>query len=917
MNRIVVCGIFLIGFGSLTARPLRADKPADGIEFFEKEIRPLLVEHCVKCHGGEKVRGGLKLTTSSDIRRGGDSGPIVVPGKPSDSLLVKMVRYTDAEHKMPPTGKLPDRPIAALENWVEMGAPLPRDGSVAINDPDSPIARSHWAFQPIQEPIFPIVRNPAWIRSPLDHLVLAKLEARGLSPSPPADRRTLIRRAYFDLIGLPPTFEEVQAFENDPTPDAFDRIIQRLLASPQYGERWGRHWLDVARYADTKDGVLMFGDSRLRPFAYTFRDYVIQAFNEDRPFDQFVREQLAADLIKPAVDPSRLAGLGFLTLGRMFDNNIHDIIDDRIDTVSRGLLGLTVSCARCHDHKYDPIPTADYYSLYGVFASSEAPLVPPSLEPLARGPAEFEKKYAAKAREIQDMLDRQYALLSETARARVADYLVHVVTVPPDPLETAIFFLSLAPTDLRPPLVARWRLFLSQRVKHDDPIFGPWHDLFALSDDEFDAEAAAVLKRCKINADLNPLVREALLGAHLEAKVDVARAYGTLFKQIYDQSKSSNTPLDAARKAILDILIGQDSPTFFPKSQTRRYMSRGDTDAFGTKLQEFDVLAVKEARATPRAMSLIDSPNLHDPRVFIRGNPARPGNPVPRQFPRILAGNSRQPFANGSGRLELADSITSHPLVARVLVNRVWMHHFGEPLVDTPNDFGLRTAKPLQSELLDYLATTLRTNGGSMKHLHRLIMRSSTYQQTSFDRPSARAVDPDNRFLWRANRRRLDMEPMRDSMLAVSGQINSTLYGRPSGLPHDPQNRRRTIYGLVDRQSVPTLFRAFDFASPDQSAERRTQTTVPQQALFGMNSEFVIEQARAIVNLPEFVESTEFNQKINALYRIILQRNPDMDELRIGAAFVTKTSSAEKSKLSTWEQFAQVLLLTNERMFVD
>jgi hypothetical protein len=406
-------------------------------------------------------------------------------------------------------------------------------------------ADTHWAFQPIRTPPVPTLRTPnPSLRTPVDAFILARLEAAGLSPSPPADRRTLIRRASFDLLGLPPSPEEVAAFEADPAPDAYERLIDRLLASPHYGERWGRHWLDVARYADTKDGVLMFGDDRVRPFAYTYRDYVIRAFNDDLPFDRFIHEQLAADRIESSADPRRLAALGFLTLGRQFDNNVHDVIDDQIDTVTRGLLGLTVSCARCHDHKYDPIPTADYYSLYGVFASSEEPLVPPPLDPDRRGPEAFETKYVAKQREIREMLDAQYALLSEAARARVADYLVHVATTEPDPLETAIYFLSLAPADLRPPLVARWRHFLGQRAKPDDPVFGPWHDLFALPDGRFASDAPAVLAGWQGRepgtrpGQVNPLVRDALAAATLAGKSDVARTYGNLLQLMHDEAKA-------------------------------------------------------------------------------------------------------------------------------------------------------------------------------------------------------------------------------------------------------------------------------------------------------------------------------------------------------------------------------------------
>jgi len=890
------------------SRPVDAAPPAD---LFEAKIRPVLIENCYKCHSAEHKteKGGLRLDSREAMLRGGESGPAIVPGKPAESRLLKAIRHDGDVVKMPPKGKLSVAVVADFEAWIAAGAPTPTTTSTGSQIDVA--ARKHWAFQPI--------RMHAADAS-IDRLLLSKLERAGLSFSPSADRRTLLRRVYIDLTGLPPTFEEVEAFVNDRSPDAFAKVVDHLLASPRYGERWARHWLDVARYADTKDGVLMYGDDRVRPFAYTYRDYVIRAFNEDLPFDRFVHEQLAADLIEPRVEPWRLAALGFLTLGRMFDNNIHDIIDDRIDTSSRALFGLTVSCARCHDHKYDPIPQADYYSLYGVFASCETPVVPPAIEPGRRGPEEFEKKYEAKQREIQEMLDKQFALLSETTRSRVADYLVHAATTTPDPLETAIYFLSLAPEDLRPPIVARWRHFLAQRAKPDDPVFGPWHDLFGLPEERVAAEAASILERWKGRApdQVNALVIEALSKTPLHTRADVARAHGELLKRIYNESKTrKNSGPDPARDQLLAIVAGKDSPLYFPKAHTWKYMSRGEKDAFGGKLTELDKLAVKEPNAPPRAVSVVDSAELYDPKVYLRGNPTRQGQAVPRQFLAVIAGQDRKPFPHGSGRLDLARAITdrTNPLTARVIANRVWMHHFGEPLVETPNDLGLRCPPPAQLELLDYLATTLMAEGWSLKSLHRRIVLSQAYQQSSFDRADAHKVDPDNTLYWRMNRRRLELESMRDSMLAVSGRLDDTPFGRPVDVVTDPTSRRRTLYGLVDRQSLPNLFRSFDFASPDQSAERRPQTTVPQQALFGMNAPFVLEQARA---LAARCDDPVPARRVTQLYRAILLRDPDQHEVQAGLAFVDATGDTkEKSPLRPWAQYAQVFLLTNEFMFVD
>ncbi len=910
--------------------PVRAAPPEPtraGIDFYETKVRPVLVASCYQCHSAQakSSRGGLRLDSRAGVLKGGDSGPAVVLGKPEASLLIRAVRH-GPDLQMPPKGKLATAAIADLEHWVRLGAPMPSVTNTVAQAAgiDFDAARRHWAYQPIRQPPLPTAKDRGWPAGPIDHFVLEQLEVRGLSPSPPADRRTLIRRAYFDLIGLPPTAAEVEAFANDPAPDAFARVIDRLLASPHHGERWARHWLDVARYADTKDGVLMYGDDRIRPFAYTYRDYVIRALNADTPYDRFIHEQLAADLIEPKVEPWRLGAMGFLTLGRMFDNNIHDVIDDRIDTVTRGLLGLTVACARCHDHKYDAIPTADYYALHGVFASSEAPLELPLLgrpEDFPEGTA-FEKAAAPKRAALQKFLDDQYALLSETARQRVGDYLVRVATRPPDPLETAIYFLSLAPTDLRPQIVNRWRRYLETHARPDDPVFGPWHDLLKLPDTGFADGAAGVVARWQARhagvgkGQVNPLVRDALAAAKLAARADVARAYGNLLRRIYEEGKGRPTLETAAQRQLFGLVAGRDSPAYFPRSQTRRYMSRGEADAFGGKLRDLDRLAVKAPAVPPRAMVLQDG-DIHDSPLFVRGNPAAPGSLVPRQFLRVLAGDARRPFAHGSGRLDLARAITApdNPLTARVLVNRVWMHHVGEPLVATPSDFGVRSSPPSHPRLLDYLAATFMENGWSLKKLHREILLSRTYQQASWGRGRGLTVDPDNRWLWRAHRRRLDLEAMRDALLAVSGRLDRRMHGRPVDVVGNTLNGRRTVYGLVDRQSLPGLFRSFDFASPDATAERRPFTTVPQQALFALNAPFVAEQAKALTARTDAAASVL--ARIATLYRLALGRSPTTDEAEAARRFLDQPREPTASRLTSWEQLAQVLLMSNEFHFLD
>ncbi|QEH34843.1 Planctomycete cytochrome C [Aquisphaera giovannonii] len=923
----------------------------DGTDYFEAKVRPVLVEHCYGCHSSraKAVKGGLRLDSAEGVRKGGSAGPAVVAGKPEESPIVQAVRYDDEATKMPPRGKLPAPAIEAIERWVASGAAMPAPagggeagavkaaaaGASPKSRYDFAKARTQWAYRPIRRQAPPAVKDASWCRSPIDAFVLARLEAAGLSPSPEADRRTLLRRVTYDLIGLPPTEAELEAFEADRAEDAYAKVVDRLLASPRYGERWGRHWMDVARYADTKDGVLMFGDDRVRPYAYTYRDYVIRALNEDTPFDQFVREQIAGDVVAPADQPWRRAAMGFLTLGRMFDNNVHDQIDDKIDTVSRGLLGLTVSCARCHDHKYDAIPTADYYSLYGVFASSEAPMELPLTAPLEGLPgcAEFEKQAAAKRAEINKFLDEQYALLSETARKRVGDYLARCALTEPDPLETAIFFFSLAPDELRPAMVGRWRRYLKQRGIPDDPVFGPWGDLLKLSDAEFAAGAGAVIAKWLVRPlgtgpkQINPLVAGALRQSSIRARADVPKVYGDLIRTAYEASKarppeswSGDDDASRAFRQVVEVVTSRESPAYFARSQTYQQMSRGEKDAFGGKLVELDRMVVKARdKAAPRAMVLNDAEALCDPRVFVRGNASSPGEPVPRRFLRVIAGDDPRPFGHGSGRLDLANAIVdpSNPLTARVLVNRVWMHHFGEPLVSTPSDFGTRSSPPTHPELLDDLAARFMQGGWSLKALHRTIVLSAAYRQSSVDRPEARKVDPENRLLWRANRRRLDLEAMRDTLLALSGRLDVTMQGAPVDVVDDPKSTRRTVYGLVDRQSVPAVFRAFDFASPDSSAERRPRTTVPQQALFSMNAPLVIEQARALAARPEVAAARSAEGKVEALYRRVLARKPDPGEREAATRFLAEAGTAARSQLDPVEQLAQVLLMTNELIFVD
>jgi hypothetical protein len=877
-----------------------------GVEFFEKKIRPILADDCYKCHSqdSEKVKGGLLLDTREGLLKGGDTGPAIVPGEPDKSLLIKAVRYADENLQMPPKGKkLAAEKIANLEAWVKMGAPDPRvtqGGAVSRAEAIREKARTHWAFQPVKEPAIPAVMNKRLVQTPVDNFVLAQLEAKGMRLSPPADRRTLIRRATFDLTGLPPTPEEVGAFEADKSPDAFAKVVDRLLASPHYGERWGRHWLDVARYADTKGYV--FEEDRHYPYSYTYRDYVIRAFNEDLPYDEFIKEQIAADLMPLEEDKRPLAALGFLTLGRRFVNNIHDIIDDRIDVVCRGTMGLTVECARCHDHKYDPIPTRDYYSLYGVFASSTEPEVEPLLgdEVASKAHDEYDAERKKRVAERDNYRHEKEEEMAATLRYEAADYMMAVYEVEHSLDKPKVEDVAHK-HKLDAGVVHRWKKSLESWSKPTNEIFAPWAAFAELPEKEFSARAKDLSAKFAANKDsavkLNPPVARSFDGEPPATMKDVADRYGKVFTEIdQDWQKAlavTNAPTpkafpDTAKEALRQVMYAEDAPANLPRGEFHRLYDIPTAQKMRALQRASDELDATHPGAPPRAMALVDKPDPNNVQVFIRGNSDNHGPEAPRQFLEVIAGPNRKPFVKGSGRLELAEAIArrDNPLTARVFVNRVWLQHFGAALVGTPSDFGLRSDPPTNPQLLDYLAARFMAEGWSIKQLHRLIMLSSTYQQSSENNVKYAKVDPGNQLLWRMNRQRLDFEAMRDTLLSVSGKLDLTLGGHAVDITSGSYSTRRTVYGYVDRQNLPSVFRAFDFASPDTTSPRRFYTTVPQQALFLMNSPFVIDQARNLVNRPDFKGAHSEREQIRLLYQLAFQRDPTHDETEMARQFV-------------------------------
>lgn len=766
--KTVPVGIFLfysailVGACGSTALSMPIGKMS-GTEYFESKVRPLLVKHCYECHSEEagKQKGSLLLDRESGWLEGGDTGKAVVPGQVEASLLIEAVNRVDEDSSMPPKYALEESEIAILTRWVKEGAPGPAEdmgetefSQLGDQDVIFDKAKNHWAFQPVNKVEPKPVSNPVWNNNPIDRFIFAKLERAGLKPSAAAPKEVLLRRVSYSLTGLPPVDPELSEL---PIGD----VIEKLLDSPRYGEHIARMWLDVARYADTAGTYRPDTKTpHYYPYAFTYRDYVIDAFNADKPYDAFVREQLAADLIGVKKNSPEIAALGFIGVSPHRSMS-HDFVDDVIDTTTRGLLGMTVSCARCHDHKFEPVPTADYYSLYGVFNSVERP--------------------------------------------------------------------------------APWNL-------NQYPLI----DGYSPSDSDL---AGYEKKRAGIDKKLT------------EAGDKKKKANNRSLKESIEQTE------------LAELLLFHDG-------------------------------------APVRAMTVSESKKPTEPAVFIRGEPANRGDRVPRRFLKILD-EKQPPFSKeNSGRLDLAEKILEpgNPLTARVYVNRVWGMLMGDHIVDTPSDFGLQGSEPSHPELLDFLAADFIENRWSTRHLVRLIVSSQTYRQRSSFREDGAEIDPENQLFWRANRRRLSIEELRDSLLTVSGEIDFRTKGRPGELWGDEATMRRSIYGYVNRFNLDPTLRNFDFPTPMQTQGERTENIVPPQALFLMNSPFMANRVKALIASLEFKEGMNRVDRLNAIYRRVYRREPVENEITRLNRFI----DIEKGRdVSPWPLVAQALCMSNEFLYVD
>ncbi len=954
------------GLGSLlllTTPALSVAAEPTGVQFFEAKIRPVLVKECYSCHSAEskKVKGGLLLDTRDGLRKGGESGPAVVPGKLTESLIIKALRHD--EIAMPPKQKLPDEVIADFERWINMGAPDPRDGKavVAARNIDIEAGRKFWAFQPPRRAELPKLVDTAWPRSDIDRFILAGLEAKGLKPARDAERATLVRRASVALIGLPPTPEEIDEALADKSEQWFEKVVDRLLASKHFGERWGRHWLDVARYADSngKDENLTFHDS------WRYRDYVIASFNQDKPYNRFVMEQVAGDLMpgdSQAQKDEQLTGSGFLVLGpkvladRDQLKRKMDVVDEQVDTIGRAFLGLTLGCARCHDHKFDPIPTADYYGMAGIMASTRTldsfklgnPIVSGwMLRPLgADGEAKLlaQKEHQKKLTALADQIKKIKAELKgheDKATMRLPGALVGITVDDKDAKRVGMWRASMFS-----------RPYVGEGYIHDDKsgkgeksvIFTPKlpkageYEVFVSytatkgrsTNTPVTVKYADGEKTILVNQEETPKLDGMF---HSVGKFRFA-AGSTGTVTISNKDTTGYVIVDAVRWVPVGALGNDPEMAMGVPTEVKDRIA--DAQKKLKQLEEEEkTLKGQAPTSPPLVLAAKDDAKPADIRINIRGNPHSLGAETPRGFLQVTTTSARPSIAAGqSGRLEMAQWLAdpSNPLTARVMVNRVWQHLMGEGIVRTVDNFGVQGEKPSHPELLDALTLRFVEEGWSVKKLIRAIMLSRTYQLATSNDATALKADPDNRLCGRASRRRAEAEVIRDTVLLVSGKLDRAMGGSAvatlgeraidnesrGGLMTET-NTRRSVYLPVVRNDLPQLFDVFDFADPDVTTGRRDATTVATQALYLMNSAFAQENAK--ITAKRLLEmKTDDAGRLTDLYRRALGRAPTEKETAAALKFVTEFKKGLKSKepdVDAWSAVCSAVFGCTEFRFVE
>lgn len=858
----------------------------DHADHFEMKVRPLLAKNCYGCHT-QSAMGGLRMDSREALMKGGKSGAVVIEGKPEESLLVKAIEYTNDKLKMPPSGKLGPEEITLIANWVRAGAVFPekrmKAEAAGVEVEISAERRAFWSFQPVQKVAPPEVKDKRWARNEIDRYVLARLEKEGLQPTKFADRRTLLRRASYDLTGLPPTPEESKAFVEDRSANAWEKVVDRLLASRHYGERWGRYWLDVARYADDK-----LNSTKDEPYtnSFRYRNWVIDAFNRDMPYRDFVKAQIAGDLMKSKDPVEFAAGTGFFALSP-------EMQDERVDALTRGFLGLTVACAQCHDHKFDPIPTKDFYSLQGILNSSEPGETPLSDAKVVADWKAREKEVEVVEKRIKDFYETQSRVLGEVLAADTARYLM----------------ASQGQGDvggLDEETIGRWKKYVSS-----DRLYHPFLNQFRL-----------LVKAKAPTAELLAEARsfeEKLLAVHEEKKLvdEKNKVVLGVDPTRNDLSQTQLHAMDRDRTVLWRDLFERsisDAGGAFNYGSGVIYYGKGTIERFlsgkwKSYLEQQKMLEEAKRKALPAQypylQTMKDKEKPADMKIYVRGDRNNPGDAAPRRFLAVLSGKDRALFHQGSGRLQLAEAIADdkNPLTARVIVNRVWQQHFGRGIVNTPSNFGQLGEKPSHPQLLDYLAAEFVENGWSLKRLHKQILMSATYALGAEPVEANVSKDPDNHLFWRANRRRVDAETLRDSLLFASGEIDLKPAEKAQKLDEET-NTKRTVYGFVSRRKVDGMLALFDFPNPQATSESRMSTLVPPQRLFLMNSSFVEQRAIA---LSKRLKGSEV-EKVKQAYQILFCREPDALELKLGLQFLGQAD---------WTQYARVLLGSNEFLFVN
>ena len=891
---------FLLGLFSVPAIVVAqpATPSQEQSDFFENRIRPVLAQNCFACHTNSKM-GGLRLDSIDGLLKGGKSGPAVVPGQPEKSVLISAVNQT-GDIKMPKNGHLTDAQINDLTTWVKNGAVWPmevKSQSAGVIRPDQ---RKFWSFQPLSKPEMPKLKNAAWPANTVDRFVLAKLEKEGLAPGTIADRRTLLRRVSEVLTGLPPTYDEVKAFEADKSPNAYEKAVDRLLASPHFGELWARHWLDVTRYAEDDYRIAQKDMHKERyKFAYTYRDWAIEAFNSDMPYDTFIKAQLAGDQMDEKIRDKMIPGLGLNGLGVWAMNDSPAAIEradewhDKVDATSKALIGLTVGCARCHDHKYDPIAQKDYYRMASVFANTNYHAYPLAGKAVVDEYDAKKKELDEKEKALKEFEEQLSTFQAKALFSQTEDYMVAAWRVGSEKRATVASIADKYKLD--PEILERWVAFLAKKPTNYS-FLTPWQQMVAGGGDEDKAKTLAAefykkateidREHAKLKAEneeqlaklkdpnekFDPLpngIKRKLIQHQIDLK-GMDRESSYLWTDMFDK--------DLAESPINDNADEEKKPGLFKLTGWALQRRLGADLGGHIERAKAEIEAFKKAMPAeyPVAAGLEDVKDFADLKVFLRGNPYAFGEDAPRAFLSIFSEGEPQPFSKGSGRLELAEDILKQPIAMRVIANRIWRWSMGTGIVETPNNFGVAGERPTNPQLLEYLASQFVDSGMSMKKLVKEIVMSRTFQLSSAPIEANMAKDVDNRYYWRGNRRRLDAEEIWDGLLTASGKLDMSKVGGPSE-ELDAKMVRRGMYGAVSRVFPNEFQTLFDFPLPTLSAEKRYTTNVALQRLFFLNNEFVHKQAAA---LAERVKSAgNDDAQVRKAFEIVYQRDPSAGEL--------------------------------------